>query len=408
MIVIYNIVINLYGLAIWLIAPFNQKAKDLYIGRKNWQQDLKTSIKDFNWDWFHCSSYGEFEDIRELLTLFNNKKENKILLTFHSPSGYKYFKDTPLADKVMYIPLDTSKNAKIFISILKPKRVFFSRSDLWFNFLKEVKRNRINNYLIALSLTKQSRFAKWPQRKLYIACFSYFSQVYVQNDLTQMLLQKWFNKKSIICGNTRVDRVLNASLETKKYPKIEMFINNRFCVVVGSSLSKDETIILKAIENLKKDNVKWIIVPHDINNKQIRLYINANKEYFINYSNFQNYKNQNVLFIDFIGGLKHIYQYADLAFVGGGFDKIGIHNILEPAIYGVPILFGKNHRNYPEAIDLLKIGGATIINNHQELTDYIKLMLNKETDNSIKQNVIDYVVKNKGGSELIYNNIISN
>ena len=400
---IYTLIIKLYGLSIIIISPFNKKAYLLKTGRKDWKLKLRNAIGNKNWDWFHCSSFGEFEDFRELIKLYKQNSKRKIILTFHSPSGFECFKNTTLADLVFYIPLDTPNNAKEFLDIVKPKIIVFSRSDLWFNFLKEIKKREIKSCLVGLSLTDESNFLKFPQNKLYKQCFNVFNLIFTQNAKTTKLLKDRFNIYSITIGNTRIDRVYNASLSRKEYSKIKSFKNNKFCVVVGSSLFKDEELILKAIQELKDYPIKWIIVPHEINHKKIDSYIEKNQNTFTKYSIYNKNKNHNVMFVDFIGGLKHIYQYGDLAFVGGGFDNIGIHNIIEPAVYGLPIVFGPNHRNYPEAISLINIGGAQIINNHFDLIDKINAIIN---ENSSNQNIIDYVIKNKGASQKILSCIL--
>lgn len=408
MTILYSIFIYLFWGTIKFLSFFHPKAKLWIDGRTNWKQKLNQhNFKNNIWVWFHCSSFGEFEDFRELLILYREKYQTKkIILTFSSPSGYVAFKNIDFADLVFYMPLDTKSNARFFLSKIKPQLVVFSRSELWFNFLSVIKERKINSVLVSLSLVEKSSFLKFPQKYLYKKCLKSFTKIYCQNKKTKVLLSKSFGiENTLITGNTRIDRIVKSFNNFQEYNDIEKFINNDFCVIVGSSLEKDEKIILSVIESFKNEPIKWLIVPHEINQTKIDLVINKNPSKFIKYSKLGfNKSNANVMYVDFVGGLKYLYKYANFAVVGGGFNKIGIHNIIEPAIFGLEIAFGPNHRNYQEALDLIDLKGASIFNNTKEL---IALIENHRKRNNLNLNkrIKNYVISNKGASEKILNDL---
>ena len=393
------------------MALHDAKARKWIDGRKNWRKELLKKRKpDEKWIWFHCSSVGEYEDSCIIFSeILKQCPEKKSILTFFSPSGYELLKESPDYDLVMYLPLDTKKNAKDFLAILKPQVILFSRSELWYNLIVEIKKRKIPAFLLSLKLNNKSSFIKWPPRILSKDCFTAYTFIYCQDELTQKLLIKYFNVfNNVVTGNPRFDKIYKESMSLKTIPCIMQFVENSFVIVAGSVLPKDEEKILKVIKCLDKYNIKFIIVPHEIKNERIDYTINKIPGKAIRYSDIHKLTGfHNILYIDFVGALKYLYKYANFAVIGGGFDHIGIHNIVEPAVYGVKTAFGPNHKNYREAIDLIKIGGATIYNNESELLNIITNEIENPSDVAIKNEIMDYVRTNAGAGKKITDSLIT-
>jgi len=401
---LYNIVVGLYVLMIRGGFLFKHNKAHLWVnGRKNWEQNLQQKIKDDEkWIWFHCSSLGEFEDGRELIEKVKLEFPSfKILLTFFSPSGYEIRKKYSHADYVMYLPADFPKNAKTFLTILKPKAVFFIRSEIWFNYISEIHKRKIPLYLASLAISAESKFLKWPGRLIYKKAFSYFNHIFCQDAKTKKFLSEHFNVSEIsVTGNMRFDRVYREAEKAKHFPEIENFIDSDFCIIAGSTLSKDEKIILESVQRLNDLHFKLILVPHDPDKEKLKKLQNENAE-MIAYSNIAELKpSHKILWVDCVGILASLYRYADVAIIGGGFNSIGIHNILEPAVYGVPVAFGPNHRNYKEALEMLEKGYATIFKSTNELTAALQKAY-KEKDTYKRQKIKSYIEQNTGATEMI-------
>jgi 3-deoxy-D-manno-octulosonic-acid transferase len=405
--ILYSIIICFYYYIILFASIFNKKANLWINGRKNWASKLEKKItKDDVWIWFHCSSLGEFEDCCEVF--FQIKKyypSKKTILTVFSPSAFEALKNSNPFDIINYFPLDTKANAKTFIDIVNPILVIFSRSELWLNTLLEIKAKNVPAFLISLKLNNKSNFIRWPFVLLYKQCLKSFNTIFCQNQETQQLLYTRFDiSNSLITGNTRFERVKNQSQINKKFPHVEKFVLNSLVVVIGSCLPKDERIFLDIYKALKPLNIKWIIVPHEFEKSIITKKINSNN--FILYSKIENQtKLHNILIIDSVGILKYVYRYADFAIIGGGFDKIGIHNIIEPAVYGVQIAFGPNHKNYEEAIQLLNLGGASIFKNSMEIKELLQNKLFNTSNLILKEKIIQYVHTNTLNSSKITDSI---
>lgn len=405
---LYNAVVYFYFFAIKLASFAHPKAKYWIAGRKNWRQKLTIEINPADeWIWVHCSSLGEYEDCAEIIARMRTRhSSSKILLTFFSPSGINAPLSREFADCVTYLPLDTRSNAKDFLNLVKPTFILFSRSDLWYNFLSEIAKREIPTFLLSALVHPTSRFVKWPQKIIYKQCFGAFTQIYCQNEQTKKVLEKHFqNSQCTVTGNSRIDRISNSAM-LKEYSGISQFVGDSFCVVAGSCLEKDEKMILLAMKKLNHLKIKWIIVPHEINGKKIHNQIQKNKTAFIEYSKISALSEKHsVLYIDFVGGLKHLYKYGNIAIVGGGFNQIGIHNIIEPTFHGIPTSFGPNHREYPEALELIDLGFATIHHNQAELEATIEKFYTNPPDSKMKTEIKNYVLKNIDASERIVTDI---
>jgi 3-deoxy-D-manno-octulosonic-acid transferase len=412
--ILYDLFILTFGALLHGFAPFNRKARKWVQGRVGWIERLSSVRKgDEKWIWFHCSSLGEYEDFLDVLTRTKrDKPDRKFLLTLSSPSGYDVVKDTTVCDLVMYLPLDTKSNAKRFMDLLRPEAIFFSRSDLWWRYLSEIRARKTPAYLISLFLDENSGFLKRSLRGMYTECFSAFTHIFCQNEKTKSLLQETFGiEAASVTGNSRFDRVAASVSQIVFYPLVEKFVGDDFTVVVGSSWPKDENFVFQTYAELKaklpKTRIKWIVVPHEIDETRIEKWVAVDPAKRLRYSKIESAKpTHDILFIDFVGGLKHLYRYADFSVIGGGFDKIGIHNIIEPATYGVPQAFGPNHRNYQEALDLTETKAADIFHSSEELTAIILKRLTEESS-SLKSSISAYVQTNRGASQRIVETIRS-
>jgi 3-deoxy-D-manno-octulosonic-acid transferase len=402
---VYQACIHAYTLLLHLASIFHNKAKLWIHGRKNWKEILaeKRNPAD-KWIWFHCSSLGEYEDCCEVFhELIKMNPSKKTLLTFFSPSGYEHKKNSSLYTLVMYLPTDTKKNASSFLDILRPGSVFFSRSDLWFNFLNETRKLNIPVFLLSVRLSKTSGFLGWPVRSFYKKCLNCFTHIYCQDQVTRDLLKEKFDISfTSVTGNTRFDRVHASAFPGKEFPELDEFIKDSFVIVAGSCLPKDENILLKALGQLGSHHVKCIIVPHEINDKDIERSIQKCQGKALRYSRINSLSGaQSILYFDTIGDLKYLYRLANLALVGGGFDRIGIHNVLEPAVFGVNIAFGPHHRNYPEALELLRTGTANIYRNAAELSSIIRTQMDHPEDAASGPEFENYMNSHLGASSRI-------
>lgn len=407
---LYNIGIYVYGFLVYVISFFSEKASKWVNGRKNWETELNNAIKNHSWIWIHCSSFGEFQDGKCFIDRVKQKyPQHKIILTFFSPSGYDAVCNYTGVDLVMYLPLDTKLNAISFLDILNPVFVFFIRNDIWPNFVIEINNRNIPLFLISMTLSEKSNFFKWPQNKFYKEIFKRFTAIYVQDTFSENAMKKNnFNKNVVVAGNSRVDRIVELYKESIEMNEISEFVDGGFCVILGSSLAKDQEMFLEVYDRLNNQNIKWIVVPHEINEHEMLMVKKRMKNKMICFSSIDSEGTQaNLLWINKVGVLAKVYKYAHVAFIGGGFNKIGIHNILEPAIYGCAICFGPNHRNYTEAKELLDSGGAEVIRNVDELSAFIlKIESNENLRKEIRANNSSYVLQNKGATERVIKHLV--
>jgi 3-deoxy-D-manno-octulosonic-acid transferase len=413
MVFVYNVFIRLYGALIFFAQPFNSKAKLVSEGRKDWRIRLSNHRKtDERWVWLHACSLGEFEDFVVVLKQIQNLHPGfKFLLTFNSPSGFEVIKDTGVCDAITYLPLDTPNNASDFLEILKPEYIYFSRSELWYNFLNQIGQREIPAFLVGLFMDEKSGFLKPLGRGLVKTGFHAFTHIFCQDEPTKIALQTHFDyRNASVVGNSRIDRIFDASLQPKSFPKIEQFVGDDFCIVVGSSEPSDEELLFQTINDLSHKSIKWIVVPHEIEGSPFIEEVEKSSlptagplaHRIVKFSNLaQKTPAQNILLIDFVGSLKYFYQYADLAIIGGGFRKQGIHNIIEPSAFGVPTLFGPNIRDYVEAKKLLKMGASQIFTNANELTRQVLSHLSTDENVEQRNRIRSFVADSSGASRKI-------
>ncbi len=376
---------------------WNVKARQWRNGRKNNFKNITLALKDNEYRiWFHCASVGEFEQARPLLEAYRKQYPlHKIVLTFFSPSGYELRKNYSGADYVFYLPLDTPTYARKFVCLINPKLAAFVKYEFWYHHLRELYKNTIPVILISGIFRKDQLFFKWYGQE-WSKVLHFFSHLFVQDQLSFQLLQTLQLKNVAIGGDTRFDRVWQIAQQATGLSKIELFKNNQKLFIAGSTWRADEKLIKTLIN--KNNDWKWIIVPHETDDS----HLSATKILFpdaVFYSELLGDKptNSKILIVDEVGLLSSLYRYADIAYVGGGFGK-GIHNILEAAVYGIPIIFGPNHQKFKEAADLLKIGASKSINNADELIMAFE-EFGRGTSLAEQNNI--YIEKNKGATEKI-------
>ncbi len=373
----YSLVIWLFAGIVRLVACFgNKKAKQLAAGQKTvWKEIAEKLPPDGQKIWIHCASVGEFEQGRPLIEdIKANYPQYKIIVTFFSPSGYTLRKDYPQADGVFYLPYDTRRNAKRFVQQVNPEKIYFIKYEFWRNYLRVIKKRSIPFYLVSANFRPNQAFFKWYggwYRKLLTA----FTHLFVQNQTSKDLLGKIGFNNVTVTGDTRFDRVCRIVDHARLLPEIERFVQGQPCVVAGSTWPADEKLLVEYI-NSEKRLIKWIIAPHEMHESQFKALEESVKLKSVRYSQIDQVMpdDYQLLIIDNIGMLSSLYRYGAIAYIGGGFGK-GIHNTLEAAAYGIPVLFGPAYKKFQEAVDLVAIGAAFPIKNDQELYQQMNLLL---------------------------------
>ncbi|MBN1821672.1 MAG: 3-deoxy-D-manno-octulosonic acid transferase [Prolixibacteraceae bacterium] len=404
--ILYNASIFIYGFLIRLGSLFNEKAKLFVKGRKNWKKELIKKVgSGTEYIWFHCASLGEFEQGRPVIEkVRSGYPDYKILLTFFSPSGYEIRKNYEGADVICYLPLDTSWNVKSFYNIIHPKKVFFIKYEFWFNYLTEAKRRNIPVYIIsAIFRPEQWFFKKNFIGRWYQQALSKIEHFFIQNEDSGKLLSETGYTNFTVSGDTRFDRVAEIALKAKQIPLIEKFKDNKPLIVVGSSWPPDEEILIRYIN--QSEGVKFIIAPHEVSatnvsrvisavNKQVELFSNLNGSDPSVYD---------VIIIDSVGLLSSLYKYSEIAYIGGGFG-VGIHNILEAATFGMPVLFGPNYKKFKEANDLVGLNVAFPIQSYEDLEQNLNgFLADSERLHRVSVLAKNYVEQNKGAAKIILN-----
>ena len=399
---IYNILINIIILVLQPFRVFSKKLNIFFKDRESSLKSIEEKIKPNDKTiWFHVASLGEFEQIKPIikeLKIENHKL--KILISFFSPSGFKASLNYSIAERV-YLPLDTKRNAKKFINEINPNIAVFVKNDIWINYLMELRKKGIPIYSISSKFHKSQFYfkiyGKWFLNKL--KQIDYF---FVQDDTSKELLNYNNINNVSVTGDTRIDRVKEIARENKNFNSIKRFINNDLCFIAGSSWEADNAIFLKSI--IEKKNLKTIIAPHNIVESEIRTLEKRTQSLSVRYSRIDRDldPSKKILIIDSVGSLKHFYRFADIAYVGGGMGNLGLHNILEAAVFGIPIIIGKNFKGFSEAEELVKLGGVKSIDSQIEFEEiFSNLISNKTTKEVMGKINKDYIYSNSGGSEKI-------
>jgi len=406
MLFLYNLVISIAGFFLKIVALFSPKIKLFVNGRKNVFSILEEKIKSSDKTiWFHSASLGEYEQGLPVIEKIKEKyPDHKIIVTFFSPSGYEVRKNNTVADITVYLPLDTKSNAKQFLKLAHPELVFFIKYEFWLNYLKELETSKTPTYLISGIFRDNQMFFKW-YGGFYRKALKAFTYFFVQNESSKEKIEAIGFHNVIVSGDTRFDRV-NAILERDNTLEfIENFKNDFPTIVIGSSWPKDEALLAEYI-NQAPEHVKFIIAPHNIKPDQITSLKSQITKSTVLFSEKRDLdlSGYNVFIIDTIGLLTKIYSYGTIAYVGGGFGNPGIHNILEPATFGIPIVIGPNYSNFAEAVQLVALEGCITISNSKELKETLDRLLNDTNFFEEKSSICrSYIQDNKGATNTIMN-----
>jgi len=376
---LYQVGIFFYSIFIQIISVFNDKARLFVNGRKNWAESLSQKIDGkAKYVWVHCASLGEFEQGRPVIEELKQQfPEYKIVLTFFSPSGYEIRKNYPLTDIVAYLPLDTKRNATTFLNIIKPEKAFFVKYEFWYFYISELKRRKIPLYIIsAIFRENQQFFKETPVGKWYRKMLFKVEHFFIQNEKSGELLKTIGISNFTVSGDTRFDRVAAIANSAKEIPVVEKFKGNSLLIIAGSTWKPDEELLAAFIN---QSSLKFIIAPHEVSEGNINRIHQLLKKPAISLSKVSENEIDRfqVLIIDSVGLLSSLYRYGNLAYIGGGFG-VGIHNILEAATFGLPVIFGPNYKRFKEAVDLTFEGGAVSVSNHADLGQALNNLINNE------------------------------
>lgn len=391
--IIYTFSILIYQFAIKLVAPFNKKAKLWSVGRATIFEDLEKNVpKDKKVIWFHCASLGEFEQGRSVIEAYKKAySDDFILLSFFSPSGYEIRKNYIHADYVCYLPADTSNNANRFIKTVNPSLAFFVKYEFWFNYLNELKKSNTSTFLVSGIFRPQQHFFKW-YGGWFRKQLSSFEHFFIQNQTSLDLLQSINYHNYTLTGDTRFDRVIDVVKSSKPLHDISAFVNDQPTIVAGSTWLEDEKVIAPYVQ---QHTIKLIIAPHEVNPSRIKSLQHIFGSDATLYSTMD--VSKNILIIDTIGLLSSLYAYGSWAYIGGGFGT-GIHNTLEAASYGIPVVFGPNFDKFQEAKDLIDIEAARSISNAKEFQITADTLFKNNTDRIQKGKKAKEYVFSQGGA----------
>lgn len=387
---LYNLSIRLYGIGIHIAALFNEKAKNWVAGRRAYWKQLP-DVKNRNVVWFHCASLGEFEQGRPVIESWKNEfPTDFILVTFFSPSGYEQKKNDTIADCITYLPLDTPRNARRFIDHFQPQSAFFIKYEFWLNYIRKAKQSGSKLYGVSVLFRSNQRFFKWYGKPFRDALRS-FDLLFLQREESQVLLERYGINNIEVAGDTRYDRVadrLELNIKNRYFEKWRF--SNEPIFVIGSSWADDEALLIPLI-NDGTISTKVILAPHEVDKRhidEIEALLN------VSYQKYTDLSEENlplddtqVIILDCIGILAEAYKYGTLAYVGGGFGT-GLHNILEPAVFGLPVIFGPEFKKFPEAFDFISAGIANSIMNDIELIEAYKEFSDSEDIQSLTKTFI--------------------
>ena len=389
---LYTFGIRTYAFGAKLAACFgNAKAKLWVEGRK---KPIVQTEDNQPWVWFHAASLGEFEQGRPVIEALKQQYPNlKVSLSFFSPSGYEVRKDYALADEVLYLPIDTMKNARMWVNRHRFVAAFFIKYEFWFNYMQTLADKGIPLYYISLILKPDQYFFKW-YGGWFRKQLQNVTHFFVQDETTLNLLKDFGN--ATLCGDTRFDRVAAIARTAKRFPEIEIFINGRKCIIAGSTLPPDEKMLIPYINKLP-DDYCMIIAPHDISEKHIQQIREALRQV----------PSDKVYLIDTVGILSQLYQYARFVYIGGGFG-VNIHNIQEPVTFDCPVVFGPKYKSFKEAVDLVSLKGAFTINSQTELDQTFDRLIHDEAlYQKASETCRDYLNSQLGATEIILKEITS-
>lgn len=405
---IYDFGIRIYYLLILIASLFNPKAKQWIRGRRGLFRRIAKEVDPAEpLIWFHCSSLGEFEQGRPVIEqIRKDRPGKKILLTFYSPSGYEIRKNYPGADHIFYLPLDTRRNANKFLELMSIEQAFFVKYEFWYHFLSGMRRSKIPVYLISARFRKNQVFFKW-YGSWYRKILGKFDHLFLQQESSLELLGSIGIKHASISGDTRFDRVYEIAQNVSSDERFRTFCKNSTCVIAGSTWPADEEILCRYINESVRP-VKWILVPHEIHPSHIQKLKHSltKKTLIFTESGENDSMDAEVLIIDTIGLLSSLYQYGKLAYIGGGFGK-GIHNTLEAATFGLPVIFGPRFNKFTEAKELVQAGAGYPVHDYAELKNILnRIFDDPELLKTSGKSARDYVFSKLGATRVIVNSTL--
>ena len=396
---INSLLIKIFEALLYCFAPFSKKIEKGIIGRKNSFNQLKSAFnKSDNIIHIHCASHGEYLMAKKLILNLKEKfKNHKFLLSFISPSGYEN-SEKDFFDCVIYLPIASKKNCIRFYNIINPKATFFIKNEVWPNFIKYAKLNGSMLYSIGGDFKNSflKRFFK------INSSIKQFDKIYTLNDESKKVIENIGNNNVIVCGDLRFDADIS-KLNKQTSKTINSFIDDKSCIVFGSTWREDEKLILPYINNTKR-KIKYIIAPHEIsdNPQRIKKELGSKSILFSEIESKTNLKEFSCLIIDNIGMLSYIYSYSTIAYVGGGMGRKGLHNTLEPAYFSKPIIIGRNYKNFEEAAEMIENGNMKSISNYDELSYTVKSIIDdKNLQQEMSEKCKTYFNKNKGAIKII-------
>jgi 3-deoxy-D-manno-octulosonic-acid transferase len=405
--ILYDTGIFLYHLMVSFLAPLNLKASQFRRGRKDWRRRLASSVQPGSrYIWFHCASLGEFEQGRPVMEALRREFPSfSIVLSFFSPSGYEIRKNYSGADVICYLPADTRRNASDFIEIIRPEKVFFVKYEFWFHFADQLGKRNIPLYLISGIFRKEQRFfsqsfwGKWFRKTLVN-----FTHFFLQDEESARLLAGIGFTNSTISGDTRFDRVATITNSSQLFPVVDKFKGESPLLIAGSIWEPDEKLLVPIIN--EAHGKKFILVPHEISAPHIDRLIRLLKKPAVLFSRIREEEidRYEVIIVDAVGFLSSLYRYGTIAYIGGGFGA-GIHNILEAATFGLPVIFGPRYGKFREACQLVEKGGAFPVTSAEELEKSLEWLWNHPAElEKASLTAAQYVKNNLGATTVILEN----
>jgi 3-deoxy-D-manno-octulosonic-acid transferase len=397
-VILYNTAVRAYDLLVNIASPFNRRAKLLAEGRAAWKEQLKKLPARGERAWFHCASLGEFEQARPLIDhISKNEPGTRIIVSFFSPSGYEIRKHYPAASVVFYLPCDTPANARYLIDHVNPSAIYFVKYEIWYHFLNEAVSRHIPTYLVSSTFRPGQYFFRW-YGKSFRHLLASLTQIFTQDAQSADLLRHNGITNVTVAGDTRYDRVLENSLHPQRLDKIERFRSDSFLLVAGSSYEAEEELLQQVMIDFP--SLRVAIAPHHITSPRVESILNRFKDYNACRYSAYNGDNCRVLVMDNMGLLSSVYAYASAAFVGGAFGG-GLHNILEPAVFGIPVSHGPHTERFPEADLLRREGQGTTIRSSSDLAAWLREAMTPSTRERIRTVATRFFAKQSGATRII-------
>ena len=403
---LYTIGIWFYGLGIRVAALFNGKARQWVRGRKGIFAELERAFAGKpNPVWVHCASLGEYEQAKPLIEKIKEEQpETTILTTFFSPSGYTQAIKKPLADYNFYLPLDLPCNVRRFLSIVQPKAAIFVKYEFWFIYMRQLHQNNTPFYYISAIFRENQHFFKW-YGKWFVKQLRQATHFFVQTEKSKELLESVGIMQVTVCGDTRFDRVKAIAAQVQPFDFMETFRQDKKIIVAGSTWGPDEQLLAQLLLQAFPE-YKLVVAPHEITRKEeVRNTFSAYKTTLYSSMKEEQLLDSQILIIDAVGILSRLYQYSTVSYVGGAF-KTGLHNILEPAVYGKPLFFGPHYDHFNEAVNLVELKGAFSVSSVEEMKEtMMKFEQNPDYYTQTCDICQHYVAQNAGAADKIYNQI---